>query len=250
MEKLTLDTPVKFLLHDLAAPIGTGSWIVGDWMPPIEGKLIPCVNGYHYTTIRHSLYHESDRMFLIVPGEEVIADNTKWVCREAKLTSEVVTWNQRNLSLFAADCAERATRLSSDPRVMAAITAVRDYWASKIGKEELMAAARAARAAYDAAARAAARAAYDAAARAAAYDAAARAAAYDAAADAAANAAYAAAAYDAAARAAADAAAAAAANAAYDAAARAAADAAAAAAYAAEREWQVNRLLQYLNGEV
>ena len=31
MNKLTLDTPVKFLRSDLAAPLGTGSWVVGEW---------------------------------------------------------------------------------------------------------------------------------------------------------------------------------------------------------------------------
>ena len=236
--KLTLDTPVKFLLHNLAAPIGCGSWIVGDWMPPIVGDLVPCENGYHYTTIKHWCQHRSDRMFLIHTGDEVVADDTKWVCREAKLTVEITTWNQRNLSLFAADCAERVAHLNSDPRVMAAIVAVRDFWAGKIGKEELLAAAYAADAA-DAAGADAARAAADAA-----Y--AADAAAY--AAYAAARAAYAAAA--AAARAAADAADA---RGAYAADARGAYAADARAAYAAdvaEREWQSNRLLQYLNGEV
>jgi len=214
MKKLTLDTPVKFLRSNLAAPIGVGSWIVGDWMPPIQGKLVPCVNGYHYTTIKHWRSHKSNRMFLIETGDEVIADDTKWVCREAKLTLEVVTWNQKNLSLFAADCVERVAHLNSDPRVMAAITAVRDFWANKIGKEELRAVYAAVYAAAYAAVDAAAAAAVDVAAYAAAY------AAVDAAVDAAAYAA------------------------AY------AADAAADAAYAAEREWQTNRLLQYLNGEV
>jgi len=230
MSKLTLDTPVKFLRDNLAAPIGTGSWIVGDWMPSIEGKLIPCQKGYHYTTIEHWYLHHSDRMFLITPGDEVIADDTKWVCRTAKLTAEVTNWNQKNLSLFAADCAERVAHLNSDPRVMAAIVAVRDYWAGKISKEELEAAAYAANAAY---------------AHAAAADAVAHAARV------AANAAYA---HAAAADAVAHAAHAAAARAAYAAADAVAHAAAARAAYAttvaAEREWQNNRLLQYLNGEV
>ena len=210
---LTLDTPVKFLKKDMSAPIGSGSWIVGDWMPPIVGDLVPCENGYHYTTIRYWNQHRSDRMFLIAPGDEVVADDTKWVCRTAKLGEEVTTWNQKNLSLFAADCAERVAHLTGDPRVMAAIVAVRDFWAGKIGDAELIAAyaaAYAAYAAYAAAARAAARAATAAASAAtAAY------AAY--AASAASDAAYAA--------------------------------AASAAAYASEREWQNNQLLQYLNGE-
>jgi len=242
--KLTLDTPVKFLCDNLAAPIGAGSWIVGDWMVPIDGDLVPCQNGYHYTTIEHWQQHLSDRMFLITPGDEVIADDTKWVCRTAKLTAEVTNWNQRNLSLFAADCAERVAHHNSDPRVMATIVAVRDFWAGKISMEELRAAAYAADHAAHAAAYATARAAYAAARAADAAYAAARAAA---------NAAYAAyaavgvyaAAYDARA---------AAAYAAYAAdAAVGAADAAAAyaaAARAAEREWQNDRLLQYLNGEV
>jgi len=218
MKKLTLDAPVKFLRDNLAAPIGAGSWIVGDWMPPIDGDLVPCQKGYHYTTIRYWQQHRSDRMFLITPGDEVIANGAKWVCRTAKLTAEVTNWNQRNLSLFAADCAERVAHQNSDPRVMTAIVAVRDFWAGKIGMEELRAAHDARAAAY-ATARAA-RAAY----------AAARAA----------DAAYAAA------RAAANAAA----NAAYAAYAAVGVYAAAYDARAAEREWQNNRLLQYLNGEV
>ena len=224
--KLTLDTPVKFLRSDLSAPWRKVTWKVGDWMPPIQGELVPCQNGYHYTTIRYWNLHYANRMFLITPAEETIECDTKQVCRTAILTAEVTNWNQKNLSLFAADCAERVAHVCADPRVMAAImaaiVAVRDYWAGKIGREELNVAA----AAVDDVARVGCARAADAA-DAAAY-------AVDVA-------------YGANPAAAREAAAAYAADAAAD----AAADTLRlSTAYAAEREWQANRLLQYLNGEV
>jgi hypothetical protein len=102
------------MLNEDGSPFhgGTGSWSLphdgqpGDWMPPIEGDLVPCKNGYH-------LCREGDLLTWLGPaifaaeyrGERVDAED-KIVVREARLLRRL-NWNERTARLFACDCAER-----------------------------------------------------------------------------------------------------------------------------------------------
>jgi immunity protein 5 of polymorphic toxin system len=212
-----------FLRADFTAGSGNEKpWEIGEERT-VEGPIELCTSGYHSSpTLWDALSYAPGLLACLVEISEPIAkDETKQVSQSRKLVKAVNI--ERDLRLFAVDCAERVLHLfehkcPNDDRPRKAIQAARDFANGKI----------------DAAARAAAGAAAGdaawAAARAAAGDAA-RAAARAAAGDAARDAARAAA------------------GAAAWAAARAAAGAAAwAAAWAAETKWQKEHFEQMFGG--
>ena len=200
----------------------------GKWMPYLKGELVGCIYGYHICTINNLLhwYKSECRIFEVETKHQVITFGDKSICRQARLVKEVQL-SREGIVSFAADCAAAVLHIfeekfPKDKRPRKAIEAARDWIKGK--------AAAAANAAYAAAVYAT-----------------------GAASAASAAAVYAAAAADAASAAdAADAAyAASAAYAAYAAAVYAtdAADAASAAAVYAvsqEKEWQAQKLLEYL----
>ena len=214
------DNPVTYSLPHAGEP--------GDWMPPVQGDLVACKNGYHLCRFKDLVWWLNETIWeaeasdetLVVDGQE-----GKVVARTCRILRRVEAWNERTARLFACDVAERVLPIyereyPTDSRPRQAIDMARHYANGDAIDEELAAARDAARAAARTpawAARAAARAA-----RAAARDAA-RAAAW--------------AAEDAARAAARDAARAAAGDAAW---------AARDAARAAEREWQTQCLACYM----
>lgn len=123
---------------------GNGKWSLpqngepGEWMPPIEGELMPCENGYH-------LCREKDLVCWIGPtiyaaeyrGERKDNDD-KIVVREARLLFRYDTWNERAAQLFACDCAERVVHLcSDDERPRQAIEVARRFANGDATEEEL-----------------------------------------------------------------------------------------------------------------
>ena len=201
---------------------GSGAWPLprgdrpGKWLK-VEGEIRPCANGLHLCTAEHLLRWAAPALYVAEAGKVRVDNGDKIVVQRARLIRRVDEWNDKNLRLFAADCAERAlrrerkARREPDKRSWDAVRVAREFACGKATMSE----------------------------RAAARD-----AAWVAAGDAAWDAAWAAA--GAAAR---DAAWAAAGDAAWDAARDAAGAAAWDAAGDAEREWQMKRLLRYLNLE-
>lgn len=87
-----------------------GSWTPGEWMPPVDGILEPCVNGYHIITIEKLVHWLGDRIFEVEVGKEIVHDDNKshlFVVRTCRLVRECIGWNERTARIFAADCAER-----------------------------------------------------------------------------------------------------------------------------------------------
>ncbi len=83
-------------------------WVAGKWMPPIEGDLEPCQNGYHLCELKDLRNWFGPRIFVAeYKGRRVDADN-KIVVRNVRLVREVVEWNERTARLFAVDCVEHA----------------------------------------------------------------------------------------------------------------------------------------------
>ena len=149
----------KLLNLDGTTPQGYGKWPLprdgkpGEWLPTIKGKLAPCENGYHAMELGDLLDWEGPLLVRVEVGGEIIRDGNKSVCRRARTVSAVDTWNERNLRLLAADCAERVLHIyekevPGDLRPREAITAARAFANGEITREQL-AAARAA--AWDAA---------------------------------------------------------------------------------------------------
>ena len=214
----------------------------GEWMPPIEGELVPCENGYHLCALAQLPSWLNARIYEAEGRGDHVDGGDKIAYREVRLLRLCAGWNERTARLFACDCAERVLPIyerdyPGDMRPRDAIAVARRFANGEATSRELCAAEAAAgdaarAAAWDAAWAAAGDAAR-AAAGAAAWDAA-EAAAGDAAEAAAGDAAW-------------DAARAAARAAAGDAAEAAAGDAASAAAWDAERAWQSERLGELLS---
>ena len=114
---------------------GTGSWHLpqngkpGKWMPKLRGELSPCERGYHLLRAQDLSHWLGPALWTAeYDGDRVDADN-KVVVRKARLVARVETYNDKNLRLFACDCAERALlRVQNpDPRSVAAIEVARRY---------------------------------------------------------------------------------------------------------------------------
>jgi len=146
-------TYYKILNDDMTSIYGKGKWILGEWMPEIEGDLVACKNGYHLCRREDLVHWLGPRIFEAeYRGDRVDSDN-KIVVREVRIIREVTTWNERTARLFACDCAERALALVTDPddRSVDAIRVARLYADGKATDKELFAAWSAASAAVSAA---------------------------------------------------------------------------------------------------
>ena len=132
-----------------------GSWTPGEWMPPIEGELIPCENGYHLCTIEQLFEWFGPAIFEAEYRGECIDAGDKTVVREARLLRKT-PWDERVARLFAADCAERVLHIyeasyPDDNRVRHCIEVARLFANGQATEDELAAAWAAAWAAWDAA---------------------------------------------------------------------------------------------------
>ena len=158
---------------------GHGTWHLpesdrpGDWMPIIEGELIPCKNGYHLCREQDLVHWLGEAIFEVEYRGEQVDSGDKIVVREARLLRRCENWNERTARLFACDCAEHVLHIfeqqypgHNQPRH--AIETSRKYAGGNATKAELAAAGAAARTAAGAGPRDAAGAAAGAAARAAA----------------------------------------------------------------------------------
>ena len=144
---------------------GHGKWSLpdgdmpGEWMPRIKDPE-PCERGYHLCRrgdllnwLGPTIYEAEARGRIVVGGDKV-------VCEAARLLRRM-NWDDRVARLFAADCAERATKYWTAPEGVTwhprqTIAVVRRYAVGRATDEELAAARDAAWAASSAAARAAA----------------------------------------------------------------------------------------------
>ena len=114
-------------------------------MPPIEGDLELCYNGYHACRRDDLLCWIDARIFPMEYRGEIIEGDDKVVVREARLLPELKTWNERTARLFACDCAERVLKnfedvCEDDGRVRKCINTARRFARGKATKEELSAA--------------------------------------------------------------------------------------------------------------
>ena len=133
----------------------------GEWMPPIADISL-CCRGYHAAEIKHLLNWRGSVLCKAEVRGAVIEADDKLVASEIRLISVVKGWNEKNLRLFAADCADHVLpifekKYPEDKRPREAIKAARAFARGEISFEILNKAAYAAAyAAADAAAAAAA----------------------------------------------------------------------------------------------
>jgi hypothetical protein len=109
-----------------------GSWTPGEWMPPVEGDLEPCLNGYHVVSIEQLPRWLSERIFEVEPGKDVVNDGDEIITRTCRLTREYLGWNDYTARLFVCDGAEHVLPLyeaeyPNDDRPRKAIETARRY---------------------------------------------------------------------------------------------------------------------------
>ena len=122
-----------------------GSWCPGEWMPEIDGELVPCKNGYHLCRRQDLLCWLGDAIFEAEYSGEIVEGDDKIVVRQVRLLSRLEAWNERTARLFAADCAEQVLHLferehSDDKRPRLAIEAARRFANGEIDRVDLAAA--------------------------------------------------------------------------------------------------------------
>ena len=131
---------------------GTGKWKLpakdgpGGWMPPIQGDLVPCENGYHLCRKQNLVYWLSGVLLYEAEcrGEcvAVHGPDGKLVVREARLLREVDTWMRQTRGLWACDCAEHVLPIyeaghPGDGRVRNCIEVTRRFIRGKATEAEL-----------------------------------------------------------------------------------------------------------------
>ena len=137
----------------------------GDWVPALEGEIIPCERGYHVCKTQDLIWWINARLFEVqCQGDQVRQEGheSKNVFRgPCRLVREIECWNERTARLFACDCAERILPIyekarPGDGRVRDCIATVRRYADGTATERELAAAGAAAGVATEAVAGAAA----------------------------------------------------------------------------------------------
>ena len=99
-------------------------------MPAIKPVL--CQQGYHFVTLDQLPRWIGPTLYEIEVRGEVLTAEDKSVAEQARLIKRVDTWNEKNLRLFAADCAEHVLGIyekqyPNDEHPRKAIQAARDF---------------------------------------------------------------------------------------------------------------------------
>ena len=121
----------------------------GKWMPPIEGKLVPCENAYHVLETPADVLAWLDRgneLLIVEWRGESERHGDKRAVTQARLVRRVKAWDAKAQRLFAADCAEHVLPIfeaayPDDDRPRKAIDAARAFVDGEIGRDEMLAAA-------------------------------------------------------------------------------------------------------------
>jgi len=140
---------------------GYGKWTKNRWRS-VRGNLVPCENGLHLCRRQDLTMWLGPVIWRAEVDGEVIEANDKVVARKARVVERLDTWNERIARLFAADCAEHVLPIfekayPTDDRPRRAIEAARAYANGSIDAVSLTVASDAASDAAWAAARTAAK---------------------------------------------------------------------------------------------
>ncbi len=129
---------------------GKGLWLLphdgqpGDWMPQIS-MIVPCESGYHLCRRNDLILWLGPIIYEAEGRGEMLETEDKVVFGEARLLRRLDTWNERSARLFACDVAEHVLRLfealsPTDQRSLEAIRIVRLFAEGRATKEEVDAA--------------------------------------------------------------------------------------------------------------
>jgi sugar lactone lactonase YvrE len=114
MKELNADTLYKFLSEDGTSPYAFFQWPLPNGKPTkwvrARGPLVVCDNGIHLCREKDLPHWLGPVLFEAEARGGRIDSANKIVVREARLLHHVETWNEKTARLFACDCAERAMR--------------------------------------------------------------------------------------------------------------------------------------------
>ena len=132
----------KFMSLGCVGPYSGAKLTPGEWLPPVEGDLVICRNGYHFCKAENFAEWIRDELYSVEVRGEIIEGDDKLCAREIKMT-RIEKWNDKTMCLFAADCAERALPIfekehPDDDRLRKVIQASRDFAMGKISRDELI----------------------------------------------------------------------------------------------------------------
>ena len=127
---------------------GNGKWKRNcHWMPPIDGELVPCENGYHLCRKQDLIAWLGPTIWEAEYRGERIDDDNKVVVREARIVRRIKNWDETTARLFAVDCAERVMHLGDEVILSTVLAVVYLYAIGEVTKDDLSTAWEAARAA-------------------------------------------------------------------------------------------------------
>ena len=167
------DVDARFLDgQELSWPLPEGEG-PGQWLPTVERDLVTYENGYEVYTPKQLLQYLGPAIWEVEVRGELLETGKVTMVREARIIAPTC-WHEHSARLFACDCAERALKgerragHEPDKRSWDAVRVARLYAEGQGRKQELTAAAIAAKAAWAAiqdpgwtAGKAAARSAFD-----------------------------------------------------------------------------------------
>ena len=124
---------------------GDATWKFGEWMPVIDGELLPCVNGYHLCRREDLVEWLGEAIYEAEYRGEMVKSDNKVVVREARIIRKLDNWNDRTARLFVCDCAEQSLQyyeneFPDDKRPRESIEVSRKFANGEATKEELAAA--------------------------------------------------------------------------------------------------------------
>ena len=122
-----------------------GTWTPGEWMPPVEGDLIACENGYHLCRGKDLLEWLNDAIYEAEYRGEMVESDNKVVVKEARLLRKLENWNDKTARLFACWCVRQIWHLLTDERSKNAVEIAEKYANGEATEDELLAAWTAAR---------------------------------------------------------------------------------------------------------
>ena len=112
------------------------TWVAGDWMTPVEGKLEMVGmedHGYRVYDVDDIVFELAPRIFEVETGDEIVEHPIHgYLVRTCRLTRELESWNESTARLFACDNAEKVLPIykkahPGDDRPCKAIEAARNF---------------------------------------------------------------------------------------------------------------------------
>lgn len=83
----------------------------GEWQPRIDGKLLPCVRGYHIMTAAQVSFWCGTELIEVEPQDVKIVQYDKCVCRTWREIKRF-KWSRADMLQYANGCAERAQEIA------------------------------------------------------------------------------------------------------------------------------------------